>query len=174
MPNDFYDSIHAANEHLRDIQRSGKNVEFFQSLLPKLPDPNNANLFETKVLDPVRRNLCEQSDDGHYRYALVPIVAVGVAAKHATNRAEFDAIARLFEKSFRSHIHNDLFYWNHFNKNREGLKSFMLALRWAYHCLKPNGSPRKPLQSEAVRTDQTLAQNTVTHVHTYQGANEPS
>jgi hypothetical protein len=130
------DNLKNASRHLEDLQRSGQNVAFFQSLLPKLPDPNNSALFDDTILSAVRNHLCEQSDDGHYRYAMVPIVAIGVAAQDSQNRKEFEALAGFFKNACWSQVRKDLFYWNHFNESREGLRRFRLAVRWAYHHLK--------------------------------------
>ena len=149
MPNDFYDSIYAANEHLQNIQRCGQNVALFHTLVARLPDPNNPALFDAAMLDTVRNHLCERNDDGSYRYAMVPIVAAGVASQFSQTRKEFEAVAGLFKNALWSQVRNDLFYWNHFNESREGLRHYTRALRWAYHHLKPNGAPRKSLQGEA-------------------------
>jgi len=80
MFNDFRDTIHAASEHLRNIQRKGQNVTLFQALLPKLPDPNNPALFaDATMLDDIRKHICEQNGDGTYQYGMIPVVAVGAA-----------------------------------------------------------------------------------------------
>ena len=142
MFNDFRDTIHAASEYLNNIQRTGHNVTVFQSLLPRLPDPNNAALFkDASILDAIRNSICEQSEEGIYRYGMIPIVAAGVAAQFSKTRDEFNKIAGLHARGYRTQIRNDLFYWNHFNPSREGLRQFTRALRWLYHHLKPSDPP---------------------------------
>lgn len=136
MFDDFRDVIDAASDHLKDLQRTGQNVAFFQSLVPLLPDPNNATLWENPaLLDTVRNQLCEQNEDGTYRYAMIPIVAVGVAVQYAKTRKQFTAVAGLYATGYRSKICDDLFYWNHFNPNRQGLTKYTFSLRWLWHVL---------------------------------------
>jgi hypothetical protein len=61
--NDFRDTIHAASEYLKNIQRTGQNVALFEVLLAKLPDPNNSALFEdATILSTVRNHLCEHNE----------------------------------------------------------------------------------------------------------------
>jgi hypothetical protein len=133
---DFRDAINAASDHLEDLQTTGQNVEFFQSLVRVLPDPNNPTAWKNPdLLDTVRKHLCEQNEDGTYRYALIPVVAVGVAAQYANTRKQFDAVAGLYATAYRSKIRDDLFYWNHFNPNRQGLTKYTFSLRWLWHVL---------------------------------------
>jgi hypothetical protein len=148
MFNDFRDTINSASEHLKDIQRNGQNITLFQSLLPKLPNPNNAALFEdVTVLDTIRNHLCEQNEEGIYRYGMIPIVAAGVASQFSKTRHEFDRVAGLHSGAYRTQIRNNLFYWNHFNPSREGLRQFTKALRWLYHHLKGPSNP--PIKVQA-------------------------
>ena len=145
---DFRDTINAAGEHLKDIQRNGQNITLFQSLLPKLPDPNNPTLFkDASMLDAIRNSICEQNEEGIYRYGMIPIVAAGVAAQFSKTRDEFNKIAGLHARGYRTQIRNDLFYWNHFNESREGLRQFTKALRWLYHHLKGPSNP--PIKVQA-------------------------
>jgi hypothetical protein len=133
---DFRDVIHAASDHLKDLQRGGQNVAFFQSLVRLLPDPNNPTVWvNPALLDTVRNHLCEQNEDGAYRYAMIPIVAVGVVAQYAKTRKQFDSVAGLYATGYRSKIRDDLFYWNHFNPNRQGLRKYTFSLRWLWHVL---------------------------------------
>jgi hypothetical protein len=136
---DFRDVIHAASEHLKELQRDGQNVTLFESLVRLLPDPNNPALWnDSTLLDTVRNHLCEQNEDHTYRYAMIPIVAVGVAAQYARTRKEFTSVAGLHATAYWSKIRDDLFYWNHFNAKRQGLKKYRLSLRWAWHVLQGN------------------------------------
>ena len=139
MFNDFRDVLDAASNHLKELQRTGQNLALFQSLVPLLPDPNNPTLWEdAALLDTVRNHLCEQNEGGTYCYAMIPIVAAGVAAQYAKTRKEFTAVAGFYATGYRSKIRDDLFYWNHFNAKREGLKKYRLSLRWLWHVLKTN------------------------------------
>jgi len=134
---DFRDAIHAASDHLKDLQRAGQNVALFQSLVHVLPDPNNPTLWgNPALLDTARNHLCEQNEDGTYRYGMIPIVAVGVAVQYAKTRKQFDSVAGLHATGYRSSIRDDLFYWNHFNANRQSLSKYRLALRWLWHVLR--------------------------------------
>jgi hypothetical protein len=131
MFGDFRDVIDAANNHLKDLQRTGKNVLLFQSLVLLLPDPNNLALWESDyLLDTVRKHLCEQNEDGTYRYATIPVVAAGVAAQYASTGKEFIAVAGFYATGYRSKIRDDLFYWNHFNTK---LRKYKFSLRWLWH-----------------------------------------
>ena len=87
-------------------------------------------------MDTVRNHLCEQNEDGTYRYAVIPIVAVGVAAQFAKTHKEFIILAGLYATGYWSKIRDDLFYWNHFNSKRQGLNKYHLSLRWLFHVLK--------------------------------------
>ena len=161
MFNDFRDTIYAASEHLKDIQRNGQNVILFQALLPKLPDPNNPALFEdATILDTIRNHICEQNEEGTYRYGLVPVVAVGVATQFCKTRQEFTAVAGLYKNAHRSQIRDDLFCWNHFNPNRQGLRNFTRALRWLYHHLSPSNRPTvdEKLTTTAISADRVSQQ----------------
>ena len=134
---DFRDVIEAASEHLKDLQRTGQNVALFQSLVAMLPDPNNSTSWESPdLLGTVRNHLCEQNEDGTYRYGMIPIVAVGVAAQYSKTRKEFTSVAGLHATGYRSKIRDDLFYWNHFNPNRPGLTKYTRSLRWLWHVLR--------------------------------------
>ena len=133
---DFRDVIHAASDHLKELQRSGQNVAIFHSLVLLLPDPNNPTLWENPdLLDTVQNHLCEQNEDGTYCYAMIPVVAVGVSAQYAKTRKEFTSVAGLYATGYRSQIRDDLFYWNHFNPNRQGLTKYTRSLRWLWHVL---------------------------------------
>ena len=134
---DFRDVIFAASDDLKNLKRTGRNVALFQSLVSMLPDPNDPAPWENSdLLDAVRNHLCERNEDGTCRYAMIPIVAVGVAMQYAETRQQFESVAGLFAKAYHSEIRDDLFYWNHFNPNREGLKKYTLALRWLWHVLR--------------------------------------
>ena len=134
---DFRDVIATADDHLKDLQRTGQNVVFYQSLVSMLPDPNNPKLWETTAhLDTVRTQLCEQNKDGTYSYAMIPIVAAGVAVQYAKTRKQFDSVAGLYATAYRSNIRDDLFYWNHINENRQGLTKYTCSLRWLWHVLR--------------------------------------
>ena len=148
MFNDFRDTTHAASEYLKNIQRNGQNVTLFQSLLPRLPDPNNPALFkDASILDAIRNSICQQNEEGIYRYGMIPIVAAGVAAQFSKTRDEFDRVAGLYSGAYRTQIRNDLFYWNHFNDSRQGLRQFTRALRWLYHHLKGPSNPSIKVQA---------------------------
>jgi hypothetical protein len=68
MFGDFRDVLHAASDHLENLQRTGENVALFQSLVAVLPDPNNAALWDKPaLLETVRNHLCERNEDGTYR-----------------------------------------------------------------------------------------------------------
>jgi hypothetical protein len=67
---------------------------------------------------------------------MIPIVAVGVAVQYAKTRKQFDSVAGLYKNGYRSKIRDDLFYWNHFNTNRQGLSKYHLSLRWLFHVLQ--------------------------------------
>jgi hypothetical protein len=133
---DFRNVIFAASEHLKDLQRTGQNVAFFQSLVVMLPDPNDPTGWKPAVLDIVRNHLCEQNEQGTYRYAMIPIVAVGVAVQYSKTRKQFDSVAGLYKNGYRSKIRDDLFYWNHFNTNRQSLTKYTFSLRWLWHILR--------------------------------------
>jgi hypothetical protein len=136
---DFRDVIYAASDYLKDLQRTGQNVALFQCLVPMLPDPNDPTLWDNAdLLDAVRNHLCERNEDGTYRYAMIPVVAVGVAVQYAETRKEFESVYGLYKNGYRSKIRDDLFYWNHFNPNRQGLKRYTLSLRWLWHFLHEN------------------------------------
>jgi hypothetical protein len=159
--NDFRDAIHAASRFRKNIQRNGQNGTLFQSLLSKLPDPNNTALLEdATILDTIRNHLCEENEDGSYRYALVPVVAVGVATQFSKTRNEFDRVAGLHGTAYRTQIRNDLFYWNHCNETREGLRQFRRALRWLYHHISPSNRPAvdEKLTTTAISADRVSQQ----------------
>jgi hypothetical protein len=150
MFNDFRDVIDAASDHLKDLQRTGQNVALFQSLVPILPDPNNPTLWKNPaLLDTVRNHLCEQND-GTYRYAMIPVVAVGVAAQYAKTRKEFTSVAGLYGTGYRSKIRDDLFYWNHFNPHRQGLTKYTCSLRWLWQILHAAVNSRRSAQHQFV------------------------
>jgi hypothetical protein len=139
MFGDFRDTIDAANDHLKDLQRTGENAALFKSLVAMLPDPNNPKVWENPaLLDTVRNHLCERLEDGTYRYAMIPIVAVGVAVQYTNARKQFLSVAGLYATGYRSKIRDDLFYWNHFNPNRQGLRKYTFSLRWLWHVLQDN------------------------------------
>jgi hypothetical protein len=144
MFDDFRDFISAASDHLKDLQRIGENVALFKSLVVMLPDPNNPTLWENPaLLDTVRNHLCERDEDGTYRYAMIPIVAVGVAVQYTNTRKQFLSVAGLYANAYRSQIRDDLFYWNHFNPNRQGLRKYTFSLRWLRHVLQEKVNSRE-------------------------------
>jgi hypothetical protein len=136
---EFKNVMRLANEHLEQLQRNGRNVEFFASLVRLLPDPNDPNAWtDPTLLETVRNHLCEQ-DKTVYHYAIVPLVAAGVAVLFSKTRKEFNAIAGLYNGAYRSKIRKDIFYWNHFNPSRQSLTENTRALRWAWHVLRGGG-----------------------------------
>jgi hypothetical protein len=148
---DFRDVIHAASDHLKDLQRTGGNVALFQSLVPLLLDPNNPALWEDPaLLDDVRNHLCERNEDSIYRYAMIPIVAVGVAMQYVKTGKEFNSVAGLYATAYRSQIRDDLFYWNHFNPNRQGLTKYTRSLRWLWHVLQEKAAHNTPREEPFV------------------------
>jgi hypothetical protein len=174
MFEDFRDVISSASEHLKDLQRTGQNIAFFQFLVPMLPDPNNPTLWENPdILDAVRDHLCEKTEDGTYLYAMIPVVAVGVAVQYANTRKEFLSIAGLHANGYRSKIREDLFYWNHFNPNRQALRKYMFSLRWLWHVLHEKVNPRSgdkerqvyrpTMMPIAVRIRPRISTSSITH-----------
>ena len=93
----------------------------------------------------------ERNEDGAYRYAMIPIVAVGVAEQYASTRKQFDSVAGLYANGYRSTIRDDLFYWNHFNTHRQGLRKYTFSLRWLWHVLR--GNPMTASVKMIARTD---------------------
>jgi hypothetical protein len=135
---DARDILRAASEYLKDIQRDGWNVNLYELVVELLPDPNNSNQWEHQppdLLREVQHSICEQQN-GKFQYAMIPVVAGAVATKFANTSEQFKSIAGLHQGGWRGQIRNDLFYWNHYNHNRLGMRPLTRSMKWLFHSLK--------------------------------------
>jgi hypothetical protein len=135
---DVRDLRQQANEYLKDLQRDGWNVNLYELVVELLPDPNNPNMWKDQppdLLTEVQHSICEQHC-GKFSYAMIPVVAGAVATKFAATTDQFKSVAGLHSGGWRGQIRNDLYYWNHYNPHRAGLRSLTRSMKWLFHFLK--------------------------------------